>query len=134
MSGEGKKLVCLCVCCREGGGGHMTERSEPSVAEKHKLRGANWLVSTTAELGHFRTTQQIWVQLLWRQRQERPCHRLVESKRRLLHLRRGSHLQTSVAMMTHQAVQQQSALGCCEWEWECAESSPLRRRQQSQKE
>lgn len=33
MSGEGKKLVCLCVCCREGGG-HMTERSELSAAEK----------------------------------------------------------------------------------------------------
>lgn len=45
-----------------GGGG---ERSELSAAEKHKLRVANWLVSTTAELGHFRTTQQIWVQLLW---------------------------------------------------------------------
>lgn len=66
MSGEGKKLVCLCVCCREeGGGGHMTERSEPSAAEIHKLRVANWLVSTTAELGHFRTTQQIWARLLW---------------------------------------------------------------------
>lgn len=47
------------------GGGHMTERSEPSAAEIHKLRVANWLVSTTAELGHFRTTQQIWAQLLW---------------------------------------------------------------------
>lgn len=65
MLGEGKKLVCLCVCCRGGGGCHMTERSEPSVAEKHRLRVANCLVSTTAELGHFRTTQQIWVQLLW---------------------------------------------------------------------
>lgn len=44
------------------------------------------------------------------------------------------HLHTSVAMMTHQAVQQQSALGCWECEWECEESSLLRRRQQSQKE
>lgn len=45
-----------------------------------------------------------------------------------------SHLQTSVAMMTHQAVQQQSALGCWECEWECEELSLLRRLQQSQNE